>query len=181
MYQGHAINSPGPSKEAGRAADSVVVPVSARDGTRLRVISECQSPFMFFPSTYIPWPPPNVVFDHKGMSTTIVSLVRASIVGIVNDLEEVGPTFSDVLRWIFKFADDNGAWIYCYTHGKHAESKVLEYFVHICICFETGRSQVGRLPHRVVGIPRFLVHVLGPEGGVSAAARCAVERKVRFG
>ena len=86
------MNNTGLSKEEGRAACSAVVLVGARDGTRLRAISGCESPFMPFPSTFKPWPPPFVVFDYKRIFTTVISPFRASVVGIANGLGYVEPT-----------------------------------------------------------------------------------------
>ena len=161
MYKGHIINFPGRREGAGRAAGSAAVPVGAQDGTRLCAISECESPFMSFPSRFKPWPPPIDVFDYKRIVTTIVPFVRASVVGIVHDLGDVAPTGSRALRRTFKLADDNGAWIYCVAHGKHVVINVLENVIRICICFGTGRSQVGSLLQGLWMFPGSFCRPLG--------------------
>lgn len=116
---------------AGRAAGSVVVPLSVRDGSRLCAISGCEFPFIISLSKFNVWFPPIVVSDYTGALKTIVFFFRGSVVGIVHDLEDVDSTDSGILRRIFKLADDIGVWIHRFVDGKHVESDVLENVIHI--------------------------------------------------
>ena len=101
---------------------------------------------MPFPFKFRPLSSPAFVMDCEGAFNTVTSPFRASVVGIVHHLEDVGATHSGDLRRTFKLAGDNVFWIYCFACGKHGENIVLENMRHICICFGTGRSQVGSLP-----------------------------------
>ena len=94
-----------------------------------------------------------------------------SVVGIVHDLEDVQPTDSGDLRRTFKLAGDNGFWLYRCAHGTHVESNALGNTRHICICFGTGRSQVGSLPQGLWVFPGCFCMPLGRKL-VSLLLRC---------
>ena len=55
-------------------------------------------------------------------------------------------TNSGELRRNFKLADDEGQWIHCIAHGRHAEGTFLQNMQRIIVYFGAGRSGLGTTP-----------------------------------
>ena len=74
---------------------------------------------------------------------------RATIAGTIHDLQEAEPTTTGELRRNFKLADEQGTWVHCVAHGRHAESEFLENMRRIVVYFVTGRPALKESPQTV--------------------------------
>ena len=102
--------------------------MSLRDGTRLTMIRNSTSPYMRGDVNYSIAKPPLVVMSYSQTLSKAVSPFRVSIVGTIHDLQEAEPANSGKLRRNFKLADEQGNWVHCVAHGRHAEDSSLENF-----------------------------------------------------
>ena len=93
--------------------------------------------------------PPLVVTSHTNSLTDAESPFRATIVGTIHDLEETETTGTGELRRNFKLADENGMWVNCVAHGKHADRALLVVMNRIVAYFCAGRQALNSSPHTV--------------------------------
>ena len=49
----------------------------------------------------------------------------------------------------FKLADEQGNWIHCVAHGRHADNNSLTNFLQIVIYFSSGRPSIGHSPQAI--------------------------------
>ena len=123
--------------------------MSLRDGTRLTMIHEATSPYMRKDVNYSAPQPPLVVVSYSQTLSKAVSPFRVSIAGAIHDLQEAEPSNSGELRRNFKLADEQGNWIHCVAHGRHAEDTSLEVFLRIVVYFGSGRPSTGHSPQAI--------------------------------
>ena len=123
--------------------------MSLCDGTRLIMIRETTSPYMRKDVNYSVPQPPLVVVSYSQTLSKAVSPFRMAIAGIIHDLQEAEPSNSGELRRNFKLADEQGNWIHCVAHGRHAEDSSLENFLRIVIYFGIGRHSIGNTPQAI--------------------------------
>ena len=98
----------------------------------------------------IPAPqPPFVVVSYSQTLSKAVSPIRVSIDGTIHDLQEAEPTNSGELRRKFKLADEQGQWVHCVAHVRHAENNSLENFLRIVVYFCCGRPASGHSPQAI--------------------------------
>ena len=107
--------------------------MSLRDGTRLTMIRKGTSPFMGhdvkFPKPQLPL----VVVSYSESLSKAKCPFRVSLAGTIHDLQEAEPTNNGELRRNLKLADEQGKWIHCVAHGRHAEDVSLENFRRIIV------------------------------------------------
>ena len=123
--------------------------MSLRDGTRLTMIRNSTSPYMRRDVNYSMPQPPLVVMSYSQTLSKAVSPFRMSIVGTIHDLQEAEPSNSGELRRNFKLADEQGNWIHCVAHGRHAADSSPENFLRIVIYFGIGRHSIGNTPQAI--------------------------------
>ena len=123
--------------------------MSLREGTRLIKIRNSTSPYMRRDVTYSMPQPPLVVMSYSQTLSKAVSPFRVSIAGTIHDLQEAEPSNSGELRRNFKLADEQGNWIHCVAHARHAENSSLENFLRIVIYFGSGRPSTGHSPQAI--------------------------------
>ena len=123
--------------------------MSLRDGTRLTMIRETTSLYMRSDVNYSAPQMPLVVVSYSQPLSKAVSPFRATIAGTIHDLQEAEPTNSGDLRRNFKLADEQGKWIHCVAHGRHAEDVSLENFRRIIVYFCCARPASGHTAQTV--------------------------------
>ena len=123
--------------------------MSLREGTRSIMIRNSTSPYMRRDVNYSMPQPPLVVMSYSQTLSKAVSPFRVSIVGTIHDLQEAEPSNSGELRRNFKLADEQGNWIHCVAHARHAENSSLENFLRIVIYFGSGRPSTGHSPQAI--------------------------------
>ena len=123
--------------------------MSILDGTRLTMIREATSPYMRKGINYCTPQPPLVVMSYKETLSKAVSHFRVTIAGTTHDLQEAEPANSGKLRRNFKLADEQGNWVHCVAHGRHAEDSSLENFLRIVVYFGIGRRSIGNTPQAI--------------------------------
>ena len=128
---------------------TAIASMSLREGTRLTMIRETTSPYMRRDVNYATPQPPLVVMSYSQTPSKVVSPFRVSIVGTIHDLQEAEPSNSGELRRNFKLADEQGNWVHCVAHGRHAENNSLENFLRIVVYFGSGRPAQGRSPQAI--------------------------------
>ena len=120
-----------------------------RDGTRLTMIRKSTSPYMCrdvkFPAPMLPL----VVVSYSETLSKAVCPFRVSLAGTIHDLQEAEPTMKGELRRNLKLADEQGKWIHCVAHGRHAENDSLENFRRIVVYFCSARPANGHAPQAV--------------------------------
>ena len=72
-----------------------------------------------------------------------------SIAGTIHDLQEAEPSNSGELRRNFKLADEQGNWVHCVAHGRHAENNSLHGFLRLVVYFCSGRPANGHSPQAI--------------------------------
>ena len=123
--------------------------MSIHDGTRLTMIREATSPYMRKGINYCTPQPPLVVMSYKENLSKAVSPFRVTIAGTIHDLQEAEPANSGKLRRNFKLADEQGNWVHCVAHGRHADNNSLKNFLKIVIYFSSGRRSTGHSPQAI--------------------------------
>ena len=123
--------------------------MSLRDGTRLTMIRETTSPYMRKDVNYSLPQPPLVVVSYSETLSKAECPFRVSIAGTIHDLQEPEPTSSGELRRNFELADEQGQWVLCVAHGRHAENNSLENFQRIVVYFCSGRPATGHAPQAI--------------------------------
>ena len=123
--------------------------MSLRDGTRLTMIRNRTSPYMRGDVNYSMPQPPLVVMSYSQTLSKAVSPFRVSIARTIHDLQEAEPSNSGELRRNFKLADEQGQWVHCVAHGRHAENNSLEDFLRIVVYVGSGRSATGHSPQAI--------------------------------
>ena len=117
--------------------------MSLRDGTRLTMIRRATSPFMAkdvkFPTPLLPL----VVVSYSKSLSKATCPLRVSIAETDHDLQDEEPTNNGELRRNLKLADEQGKWIHCVAHGRHAEDVSLENFRRIIVFFCSARPGTG--------------------------------------
>ena len=93
--------------------------------------------------------PPLMVLNCSQTLSKEVSPFRVSIAGTIHNLQEAEPSNSGELRRNFKLADEQGNWIHCVAHGRHAEDSSLENFLRIVVYFGSGRPSTGHSPQAI--------------------------------
>ena len=96
--------------------------MSLRDGTRLTMVRETTSPYMRKDVNHFLPQPPLVVVSYSETLSKAECPFRVSIAGTIHDLQEAEPSNSGELRRNFKLADEQGNWIHCVAHARHAEN-----------------------------------------------------------
>ena len=48
-----------------------------------------------------------------------------------------------------KLADEQGNWVHCVAHGRHADNNSLTNFLRIVIYFSSGRPSTGHSPQAI--------------------------------
>ena len=123
--------------------------MSLRDGTRLTMIRRSTSPFMAsdvkFPAPQLPL----VVVSCSESLSKATCPFRVSLAGTIHDLQEVEPTNNGELRRSLKLADEQGKWIHCVAHGRHAEDNLLENFRRVVVYFCSARPANGHVAQAV--------------------------------
>ena len=132
---GHTVNCEKQSPMKKQQLDALDSSLSFRDGTRLSMIRETTSPYMEATVSYSQPQPPLVLTSYTNSLKDVVSPFRATIVGTIHDLEETETTGTGELRRNFKLADENGMWVNCVAHGKHADSALLVAMTRIVFSF----------------------------------------------
>ena len=82
---------------------------------------------------------PLVVVSYSETLSKAVCPFRVSLAGTIHDLQDAEPTNNGELRRNFKLADEQGNWIHCVAHGRHAENDSLENFRRIVVYFCRAR------------------------------------------
>ena len=90
--------------------------------------------------------PPLMVLNYSQTLSKEESPFRVSIIGTIHDLQEAEPSNSGELRRNFKLADEQGKWIHCVAHGRHAADEPLENFRRIIVYFCRARPSTGHSP-----------------------------------
>ena len=123
--------------------------MSLRDGTRLTMIRRSTSPYMRrdvkFPAPQLPL----VVVSYSETLSKAVCPFRVSLTGTIHDLQEAELTNNGELRRNLKLADEQGKWIHCVAHGRHAEDVSLENFRRIIVDFCSARPGTGHAAQAV--------------------------------
>ena len=123
--------------------------MSLRDGTRLTMIRRSTSPFMGRDVKFLAPQLPLVVVSYSETLSTAVCPFRVSLAGTIHDLQEAEPTNNGELRRNLKLADEQGKWIHCVAHGRHAEDVSLENFRRIIVYFCSARPGSGHATQAV--------------------------------
>ena len=113
------------------------------------MICEATSPYMRKGVNYCTPQLPLVVMSYKETLSKAVSPFRVTIAGTIHDLQEAEPANSGKLRRNFKLADEQGNWVHCVAHGRHAESNSLKNFLRIVVYFGSGRPAIGHSPQAI--------------------------------
>jgi hypothetical protein len=145
-HVGHTVNSEKQSPVKKQKLDASDAPMSLRAGTRLSRIRETESPYMGSTVAFTEPQPPLALTSYTLSFKDVQAPFRATIVGIIHDLEDAEPTQSGELRRNFKLADEHGMWMHCVAHGRHAESESLENMRRIVAYFCTARPAVKESP-----------------------------------
>ena len=140
---------PEQSMKKNQKTQATTASMSLRDGTRLTMIRKSTSPYMQHDVKYSMPQPPLMVLNYSQTLSKEVSPFRVSITGTIHDLQEAEPSNSGELRRNFKLADEQGNWIHCVAHGRHAENSSLENFLRIVIYFGSGRPSTGHSPQAI--------------------------------
>ena len=113
------------------------------------MIRNSTSPYMRRDVNYSMPQPPLVVMSYSQTLSKAVSPFRVTIAWTIHDLQEAEPANSGKLRRNFKLADEQGNWVHCVAHGRHAEDSSLENFLRIVIYFGSGRPSTGHSPQAI--------------------------------
>ena len=148
---GHTFTRDAKRKGSGKAlsADSSgPVPaesLSLRDGTRLTFPTDFSSPHMKSTGAvaFAPPIPPHVVSSFNVGFKSLSAPFRMSLMGTVQDVEEVEPTNTGDVRRRFKLSDGSGKWVYIYAHGAHADNEAIENFRKVVLYFTSARGTLG--------------------------------------
>ena len=131
-----------PTKKKQRTS-ATIASLSLRDGTRLTMIRKGTSPFIG-PDVKFPKPQlPLVVVSYSESLSKAKCPFRVSLAGTIHDLQEAEPTNNGELRRNLKLADEQGRWVHCVAHGRHAEDDSLENFRRIIVYFCSARPGSG--------------------------------------
>ena len=137
-----------PTKKKQRTS-ATTASLSLRDGTRLTMIRKSTSPFMGhdvkFPKPQLPL----VVVSYSESLSKAKCPFRVSIAGTIHDLHEAEPTNNGELRRNLKLADEQGRWVHCVAHGRHAEDDSLENFRRIIVYFCSTRPGTGHVAQAI--------------------------------
>ena len=94
--------------------------------------------------------PPLVLMSYSQTLRKAVSPLRVSIAGAIRNMQEAEPTcMSGELRRKFKLADEQGNWVHCVAHGRHAEDNSLENFLRIVVYFGSGLLATRHVPQAI--------------------------------
>ena len=147
----HTVNCEKQSPMKKQKLDVSDSTLSVRDGTRLSKISKTTStsPYLADTGSYSQPQPPLALTSYSSALKDAASPFRATILGIIHELEETETTSGGELRRNFKLADEHGMWVNCVAHGKHAESALLVDMNRIVAYFGAGRPALGSSPQTV--------------------------------
>ena len=147
----HTVNCEKQSPMKKQKLDVSDSTLSVRDGTRLSKISKTTStsPYLADTGSYSQPQPPLALTSYSSALKDAASPFRATILGIIHELEETETTGGGELRRNFKLADDHGMWVNCVAHGKHADSALLVNMNRIVVYFGAGRSATGSSPQTI--------------------------------
>ena len=113
------------------------------------MIRKSTSPYMRRDVNYLAPQPPLVVVSYSETLSTAVCPFRVSLAGTIHNLQEAEPTNNVGLRRNFKLADEQGKWIHCVAHGRHAGNDSLENFRRIVVYFCNGRPASRHSPQAI--------------------------------
>ena len=114
------------------------------DGTQVTMVSDVTSEYARVPPFRAPGAPLTLSRFAKPFRERKGTLnFRASLVGIVCDVQPVECSQNGAPKQAFKFVDTEGFWISCWAHGYHAGGPALKQGMHVYLYGGSGRGAIG--------------------------------------